>query len=61
MGFYDRRLFAAAGFNNIGIDGSLYQKVNGADLFRFLFKNTDKFFTDNLPLAFGFGYSGKFF
>ena len=42
-------------FNDVGIDGTLRQKVDRADLFGLLFKDADKLLTDNFALALWIG------
>ena len=53
MAFYDCRIPYAA-FYDIGIDGALNQKFHMPDLFGLIFKNPNKFFTDDLAFSFRF-------
>ena len=53
----DHCRFSKAGFDDIGVNGSLNQIVYGADFFCFLLKYTDKFFADNLALFLGIFYT----
>ena len=57
---FDGCAFTETTFNDIGIDRSLYQEIYSTDFLCFIFKDTDKFFTDNLSLCFRFGYAGEF-
>ena len=41
-------------FDHVRIDCALYKEINGTDLLRFFFEDTDKFFTDNLTFRFRF-------
>ena len=59
--FDDSRFAAKSAFYHIRINGSLYQEVYSADFFRFFFKYTDKFFTDDLTFLFRFFYPFEFF
>ena len=41
-------------FDHVRIDCALYKEINGTDLLRFFFEDTDKFFTNNLTFRFRF-------
>ena len=48
-----------AGFNHVGIDRTLSQIVNRADLLALFLKDADKLLTDDLSLALGIGYASQ--
>ena len=45
----------AVGLQNVGIDGSLRQKINALQLLRFVVEYLDEFLADDLPLGLGVG------
>ena len=47
--------FDAMGFQNVGVDGSLRQKINALQLLRFVVEYLDEFLADDLPLGLGVG------
>ena len=53
----DHGRLARAGLDHVGIDGSLSQEVDPADLFGLRFKDADEFFSDDLPFLLRFGYA----
>ena len=59
VGFDHCGFTAKTGLYNVRVDGSLYKEVYSTDLLCFFFKDTDKFFTDNLTLCFRLFYSGE--
>ena len=59
VGFDHCGFTTKTGLYNVRVDGSLYKEVYSTDLLCFFFKDTDKFFTDNLTLCFRFFYSGE--
>lgn len=44
---------AGTGFDDVGVNRPLRQEVDGSDFTAFVFKDADKFFTDDFPLPFG--------
>ena len=56
---FDHRGLAQAGLDDVRVDGSLYQEVHRADLFRFLFKHADKFLADDFALSLRFCHAGQ--
>ena len=52
---FDDGGFAEAAFDDVGVDGALDEEIDAADLFRFPFKDADKFFADDLALSLGIG------
>ena len=57
---FDHCGFAKAGLDDIRINRTLDKEIYSADFFRFFFKHTDEFLTDNLTFRFRLGYSRKF-
>ncbi len=51
MRFDHGRFSAQSALHHVRIDGSLNQKIHGADLPGFLLKDPDKFFPDDLPFT----------
>ena len=58
VAFYYRR-FACSRFDNVGINRSLNEEVDGTYFLCLGFENADKFFADNLSFRFGIGNSVK--
>ena len=50
---------ACTAFDNIGVNRTLYKKIDLAYLLCFFLKYTDEFFADGLSLCFGVGYTFK--
>ena len=50
---------ACTGLDHIGVDGALGKIVHRAELSRFFLKDPDKFFSDDLALAFRVGLTGQ--
>ena len=46
-------------FDDIRIDRSLHEKVDGTDLLGFFLKDANELAADDLPLRFGIGHSGE--
>ena len=59
VALYYRR-FACARFDNVGVNSSLNEEIDGAYFLCLGLENTDKFFADNFPFCFGIGNSVKF-
>ena len=55
----DDRRIAGAGLDDIGVDGALRQEIHLADLLRFLLKDADEFFADDLALSLRLGHAGQ--
>ena len=51
----DDRGVAEAGFDDVGVDRALSEKVDRADLLRLFLEHADELFADNLALALGIG------
>ena len=51
---------AGTGFDDVGVNRPLRQEVDGSDFTAFVFKDADKFFTDDFPLPFGITDAFKF-
>ena len=52
--------FSRPGFNHVGIDGALCQKVYGTDFFCLLFKDPNKLFANDFAFLFWFLYTCQF-
>lgn len=52
---FDDGGFAEPAFDDVGVDGALDEEIDLSDFFRFPFKDTDKFFADDLALSLGVG------
>ena len=57
---FDDRALALAAFDYVGIDSALYEIIDLAYLFRFVFEYFYELAADDLAFGFGIGYAREF-
>ena len=55
----DGAFAAEAAFHDVGVDGALREKIDGANLLCFFFKDADELFADDLALFLRLRYAGE--